>query len=205
MNVPQTALPNASEQADRLISLGVHEIAGMSETELRAVDCGTDALLVVHPRLAPASALAAFLTRCDKRGFVVVDMPDVDQFTAIEEATPPNSRIYSVLDVDRGDSMANWSPAEALPAIIAAQRTPLTLSRRHPLAVAAARSTRTQPLLHDDRLTAAQGLREAGRAHPCRVDQQRNRPRRQCEPQCAEGGLVLGREPAHVVGICLGR
>ena len=128
MNVPLAALPNASEQADRLISLGVHEIAGMSATDLRAAHCGTDALLVVHPRLTPASALAALLTRRGKRGFVVVDMPDVDRFTAIEEATPPDSRIYSVHDVDRGDSMANWSPAEALPAILAAQRTPLTLT-----------------------------------------------------------------------------
>ncbi len=128
MNVSQTALPNAPEQADRLISLGVHEIAGMTAPELRAVDCGTDALLVVHPRLAPASALATLLTRCGRRGFVVVDMPDVDQFLAIEEATPPDSRVYAVHGVDRGDSMANWSPAEALPAILAAQRTPLTLT-----------------------------------------------------------------------------
>ncbi len=68
------------------------------------------------------------LTRSGKRGFVVVDMHDVDQFTAIEEATPPDSRIYAVHGIDRGDSMANWSPDEALPAILAAERTPLTLT-----------------------------------------------------------------------------
>ncbi|MGC1206746.1 MAG: DUF5701 family protein, partial [Ornithinimicrobium sp.] len=31
-------------------------------------------------------------------------------------------------DVDRGDAMSNWSPDEALPAILTARRTPLTLT-----------------------------------------------------------------------------
>jgi len=36
--------------------------------------------------------------------------------------------VYLVDGLDRGDHMANWSPDEALPAIAAGQRTPLTLS-----------------------------------------------------------------------------
>ena len=48
-----------SEQADRLIDLGLPEIARISATELRAAAAGdrSDALLVIHPKRASASAL----------------------------------------------------------------------------------------------------------------------------------------------------
>lgn len=128
MTIAQTVMPNASEQADRLIALGVHEIAGISGSEVRAAGDRSDALLVIHPQRAPASELVRLLTRRDKSGFVVVDMPDVDRFSAINEVTLPDSPIYSLHDVQRGDTMRNWSPDEALPAILAAQRTPLTLN-----------------------------------------------------------------------------
>lgn len=130
MTIPQTSMLRTSEQADRLIALGVHEIAGISATELRTAAAGdrSDTLLVIHPKRAPASALAPLLTRRGKSGFVVVDMPDVDQFSAIDEVALPDSPIYALSDVERGDSMANWSPDEALPAILAARRTPLTLT-----------------------------------------------------------------------------
>lgn len=129
MTTLPTAMPKMPEQADRLIDLGVHEIAGISAAELRdaAGDC-SDALLVIHPERASASALAPLLTRHGKSGFVVVDMPDVDLFSAINEVSLPDSPIYSLHDVERGEAMANWSPDEALPAILSAQRTPLTLT-----------------------------------------------------------------------------
>lgn len=130
MTSRQNLLPKMSDQADRLIDLGVHTIAGISATELRAAAAGDhgDALLVVHPARAPASALAPLLAHGNKSGFIVVDMPDVDRFSAISEVTLPDTAVYSVVDVERGDSMANWSPDEALPAILSAQRTPLTLA-----------------------------------------------------------------------------
>jgi hypothetical protein len=57
----------------------------------------------------------------------VADMTDVDQFSPIESAVLPAGPIYLVADLHRGDEMANCSPDEALPAITAAARTPLTL------------------------------------------------------------------------------
>lgn len=57
-----------------------------------------------------------------------MDMTDVDDFFPIEQVTLPPGPVYLVDGLDRGDHMANWSPDEALPAIAAAQRTPLTLS-----------------------------------------------------------------------------
>jgi Family of unknown function (DUF5701) len=116
------------EQAERLIELGVHRIAGLPADRLRIVPDSADAFLVVHPDLVPASALAPLLRLNDRPGFVVTDMADVDEFTPIQSVKLPDGPLYVVRDLDRGDSLANWSPNEALPAIEDAGRTPLTLT-----------------------------------------------------------------------------
>jgi hypothetical protein len=67
------------------------------------------------------------MDRDGKPGFVVGDMTDVDAFRPIEPVVLPEGPVYVVAGLDRGDAMANWSPDEALPAITAAGRTPLTL------------------------------------------------------------------------------
>ncbi|WP_329619203.1 DUF5701 family protein [Streptomyces sp. NBC_01255] len=127
-------LPPLAAQAERLIELGVHEIAGVSADALRAFAAGagadgdgSGALLAVHPDRAPASALAPLLSRDGKPGFVVVDMPDVDDF-APSDITLPDAPFYLVTGVDRGDHMSNWSPDEALPALVKEDRTPLVLT-----------------------------------------------------------------------------
>ncbi|MEU1072730.1 MULTISPECIES: DUF5701 family protein [unclassified Streptomyces] len=129
-------LPPLATQAEHLIDLGVHQLAGMPADSLRAFVQDADrtdsrahahALLAVHPDLAPASALAPLLRREGKPGFVVTDMPDVDQFapTTVEL---PDAPLYLITGVDRGDHLANWSPEEALPALTEENRTPLLLT-----------------------------------------------------------------------------
>ncbi len=128
------ALPPLTAQAERLIELGVHELAGLPADELRSFAKGAGsrhggALLAVHPDRAPASALAPLLRRHDKPGFVVTDMPDVDRFAPCTAAVAlPDAPLYLVTGLDRGDHMANWSPDEALPALTEADRTPLLLN-----------------------------------------------------------------------------
>ncbi len=130
---PDTAyrLQPPGAQAEHLIALGVHEIAGIAADDIRAFAAkgvpGDDVLLVVHPDRAPASALAPLLRRDDKPGFVVTDMQDIDAFvpSGIEL---PDSPLYFITGIDRGDHMSNWSPEEALPALTEAGRTPLALS-----------------------------------------------------------------------------
>jgi hypothetical protein len=123
-------LPTPLAQAERLIALGVHEIGGIPPAALCAAaeDIRPGTLLVVHPDRAPASALAPLLERGGQRGFVVTDMTDVDAFAPLDEVSLPAAPVYAVAGLDRGDHMANWSPDEALPAITAAGRTPLTLT-----------------------------------------------------------------------------
>ncbi|WP_030953498.1 DUF5701 family protein, partial [Streptomyces sp. NRRL S-481] len=125
------ALPVLSAQAERLIELGVHETAGLSADEIRTfaeARAGDDgALLAVHPDRAPASALTPLLRRDGRPGFVVTDMPDVDDFAPCGIELP-DAPLYTVTGLDRGDRMANWSPQEALSALTEERRTPLLLS-----------------------------------------------------------------------------
>ncbi|SHN89065.1 hypothetical protein SAMN05660350_05060 [Geodermatophilus obscurus] len=122
------ALPTPTAQAERLVALGVHEIAGLAPAELRDSAAGAGgALLVVSPGLAPVSALAPLLAHHGRPGFVVPDMTDVDAFGPLDGVPVPDGPAYLVEDLQRGDEMANWSADEALPAITAAGRTPLTL------------------------------------------------------------------------------
>ena len=130
MPVATLTLPAPAGQADRLVALGVHERAGLPAADLRdaarAMDGGT--LLVLHPSLAPASVLAPLLRLDERAGFVVEDMTDVDAFGPIAGVEVPEGPVYAVAGLDRGDEMSNWSPDEALPAILGAGRTPLTLT-----------------------------------------------------------------------------
>ncbi|MFG2295428.1 DUF5701 family protein [Streptomyces sp. NPDC048603] len=126
-------LPALAAQADHLIRLGVHELAGIPADELRTFaesaggEAGAgDALLAIHPDRVPASALAPLLRHEGKPGFVVTDMADVDRF-APDAVELPDAPLYVVTGLDRGDHMANWSPEEALPAIAKEGRTPLLL------------------------------------------------------------------------------
>lgn len=125
-----SSLPPVHEQAERLVALGLDRLVGVDADELHRASDGAppDALLAVHPRRAPASVLTGLLRWRDKAGFVVSDMTDVDEFTPIPESETPSTDVYLVTDLERGDAMSNWSPDEALPAIVGAGRTPLLLT-----------------------------------------------------------------------------
>ena len=117
------ALPSLPDQAERLVRLGVHDLAGIPADLLHEVAASgpSGSLLVTS---APASELAPLLRLGDKPGFVVEDMFDVDDFAPIEEV--PDGT-YVATGVDRGDAYRNRTPAESLPEIVAAGRAPLTL------------------------------------------------------------------------------
>lgn len=119
-------------QVRRLVDLGVADLAGVTVEALedlaRELPERPGAIIAVHPDLVPPSRLAPLLTRGGKPGFVVSDMTDLDQFTPIGEVEIPNKPLYLIHDVDRGDDLRNWSPDEAHPALMAAGRSPLSIS-----------------------------------------------------------------------------
>lgn len=123
---------SVASQIEDLISLGVHTLAGKSADEFRefGVHLGEPAgsVVVVHPGLVPPSQLALLLRRRDKTGFVVVDMADLDEFTAIEGIVVPERPLYLLLQIDRGDDLRNWSPQEAYLEFQQRGTSPLTIS-----------------------------------------------------------------------------
>ena len=125
------ALPSLTDQAERLVRLGVHDLAGILADRLREVaERGpADGLLVTS---APASALAPLLRRAEnheeheaKDGFVVEDMTDVDLFAPTVDV--PDAP-YVVTGLDRGDAYLDRTPAESVPELLAAGRSPMTLA-----------------------------------------------------------------------------
>lgn len=122
------ALPSLTDQAERLVRLGVHDLAQIAADRLHEVAARGPAggLLVTS---APASALAPLLRRADAHeqtpGFVVEDMTDVDLFApTVDVPAAP----YAALALDRGDAFRDRSPAESVPEVLAASRSPLTLA-----------------------------------------------------------------------------
>jgi hypothetical protein len=129
------ALPAVATQAERLLDLGVHEMAGLTARDVRDVAGAADSargsagcLLAVHPEVVPASAIARLMTRSGKPGFIVEDMQDVDSFVPLGSIALPGAALYLLTDLDRGDRMASWSPDEALPSLLAEGRSPLLLT-----------------------------------------------------------------------------
>ena len=119
------ALPSLTAQAQRLLDLGVHELVGIrADALVAATERGSnDGLLVTAAR---ASDLAPLMRLGDQVGFVVEDMTDIDQFRPTEAAPVPAAP-YVVRGLDRGDGYLNRTPAETLPEILAAGRSPLTV------------------------------------------------------------------------------
>lgn len=150
-------LPSLREQAERLVALGVADLAGIAPDDLRALAHAADrtdpteptgpaspgnpddsrhrepgearprGLLVLPPTLVPVSALAPLLRRGERAGFVVEDMTDVDEFAPIAGLDVP-AEPYVLVGLDRGDDLASWSPDEAADELARRARTPLTLS-----------------------------------------------------------------------------
>jgi hypothetical protein len=121
-----------AQQLDRLVRAGVAELADVSPIELakHAKDFPDvpGAIIAVHPTLIPVRQLATLLRNNDKPGFIVSDMTDLEHFVPITGVELPDRPIYLVHDINRGDDMRNWSPNEALPAIVQLHRTPLTIN-----------------------------------------------------------------------------
>jgi hypothetical protein len=89
---------------------------------------------VTSPHNQRAHRLLQDLTKDQSRRVLTRQPPAAKQprhkplpFAPIEPVTLPAGAVYATVNLDRGDHMANWSLDEAMPAILAGRRTPLTL------------------------------------------------------------------------------
>lgn len=116
------------EQIERLVALGVPELAGLTSDDFRRLGANlpADGVVVVGPGLVTPRLLAPLLESSGKPGFVVEDLTDLDDFA--DQVEVPAAGLYLIRGVDRGDELRNWSPNEALPELESRGRSPMTLS-----------------------------------------------------------------------------
>ncbi|MDO8732974.1 MAG: DUF5701 family protein [Actinomycetota bacterium] len=123
---------SVASQIQGLITLGVHELAGKSVKAFSALGAqlaeSEDSVVAVHPDLVSPSALAPLLRRGDKRGFVVVDMADLDEFTTVAGVAIPERPLYLLHKTNRGDDLRNWTPVEVYAELELRGRSALTIS-----------------------------------------------------------------------------
>lgn len=128
-----------ARQVERLIELGLPELAGITADHLRAharalpagpgdSEGGGGSVLAVHPSLVPTARLATLMRRDGKAGFVVVDMTDLAEFVPTDDISVPDAPLYLLGDVSRDDDMLDWTPTDAHTELAARGRTPLTVS-----------------------------------------------------------------------------
>ena len=205
-------LPSVTEQAERLIALGL--APGGDSDVLRAAAARLalvvfeGALLVLHERVCSPSHLAprmrlpapgrAGLAGETREGFVIEDMLDVDLFRPTPQAELPDADIYAVIAPTRGDELRNWSPEEASLAIVAAGRTPLTLAEGIHWALQARQILQSNAgymTIGSPAEEAEWGVRQS---HPSPLDFRWHRARRPRAQGCTEGRLVLVGQPPHL-------
>jgi Family of unknown function (DUF5701) len=117
------------DQVRRLVEAGVHEAVGVPPARLEewasALPEVDGSVLAVHPHAVPAAALAPLLARRERPGFVVEDLTDLHEFAP--QADLPDTPLYLLHDVQRGDELRNRSPEEAAVALAGRRRQPLTV------------------------------------------------------------------------------
>jgi hypothetical protein len=89
---------------------------------------GVPFLIVVTPALTPLDAAVARLALKDKAGFTDMAAEDLARFGPIDEVAVPDAPAYLVTDVETGTDLLGVTPQDALPKIVAAGRSPLTIS-----------------------------------------------------------------------------
>ena len=143
----QHVLLEYDRQVATLVALGYPELMGLSATEFvthakplrdvlgatsvaRADEAGVDQVpfVLVVSRTAVPYALAMQRTALDGRaGFADFETDDLEAFVPIPSVGIPDGPTYLLLDVDTGSEYLGVRPDDALPALMAQQRSPLTV------------------------------------------------------------------------------
>ena len=121
-------------QTDVLVDEGYPALAGLAEDAFRARVTPLEQrlpdepfVLVVTGALVPLPALVEGTRLGSKRGFTTMQADDIEAFRPTADVRVPDSPVYLLTDVDTGRDTLGVTPDDALPRILAAGRTPLTL------------------------------------------------------------------------------
>lgn len=123
------------EQVQVLVDRGHPGAAGLEEDAFRArleplraqAPAGEPFVLVVGRGLVPASRAIELVRRRDRPGFSVLDAEDLARFVPLASAGVPEADAWLLTGVDTGEGSRNVTPTDALAAMQAAGRWPLTV------------------------------------------------------------------------------
>lgn len=133
-------------QVDNLIAREYPQLSGLSESKFRslleplralvphhspiAVDLELGCLpfvIVVKSDILSAEKAMSALERQGKRGVTILRPHTSENFQTISMVVIPNSKVYLLLDIDRGKETTNVPPSEAMNTILNVERSPLTI------------------------------------------------------------------------------
>ncbi len=125
-------LSELARQTGVLFDNGYPALAGLSEDAFRALVVPLERhlpseqfVLVVTGAVVPLARLIGLTALRGKPGFTTMGIDDLAKFRPTEQL--PTSAVYLLVDVDTGKDTLSVRPDDALPRILAAGRTPLTL------------------------------------------------------------------------------
>ena len=133
--MPQTDVKTELDrQTDTLVALGYAALASVTEDALRDAAAGLreplaghdSFVLVVHPAVVPLSARVQLLALGGRPGTLSRHFADVDSFRDVVEV--PDTLVYAVTGVERGEEFCGVRPSEAAPAIEGRGRSMLTIA-----------------------------------------------------------------------------
>ena len=134
--MPVTTTTAFENQLDRLVHLGWPALAGVSDSDFRArleplrgaAERATLPYVVVVTRQLVDPHAAVGRTELGGRaGFTSMEAAELASFTPTEHAPLPDADAYLLVDPDAEPATLNLPPQEALPLILAAGRSPLTV------------------------------------------------------------------------------
>ena len=122
-------------QATRLVALGFPQVADLvvplkerlGDLQAAATASAIPFVLVLHPRLAPPEACMALVEHSGRAGVVEMTPTEPAAFQPIDEVDVPDAPAYLAYGIDTGRETLNVTPDDALPLILQAGRSPLTI------------------------------------------------------------------------------
>ena len=120
-------MSEVERQLQVLVDKGYPQAAGVTEEAFRALAEGLsgDGLLVVSTSLVGPAEQVAMTALKGRTGFTTMEPDDLARWAPTVEL--PGSPMWLVHDVDTGADTRSVRPDDALPGILAAGRSPLTL------------------------------------------------------------------------------
>lgn len=133
---PDLAIPSLTEQAQRLVELGVPGILGQHDSTVQAIAEALTPTAPVGSLLVPGGTITAYdelmglIVLNHKPGFIVEDFTDLTDFRSYNGTQalplPSDETWYLLVDPQRGDEFENTTPAEALTEIQGRNRVAIT-------------------------------------------------------------------------------